>query len=86
MEACIGSTWGAIAGNVQDPPDCIRGCRESLRQLLAPNDETYAKFCSTLVQLDPPQMENMLLGLYCCDSQLCGVDNIGLPGFDRKQK
>ncbi|KAJ4150314.1 hypothetical protein LMH87_011068 [Akanthomyces muscarius] len=27
-------------------------------------------------------MENMLLGLYCCDSQLCGVDNIGLPGFD----
>ncbi|KAM3565808.1 hypothetical protein ARSEF4850_001255 [Beauveria asiatica] len=24
----------------------------------------------------------MLLGLYCCDAQLCGVDNIALPGFD----
>ncbi|KAM3545785.1 hypothetical protein BM221_000029 [Beauveria bassiana] len=27
-------------------------------------------------------MYDMLLGLYCCDAQLCGVDNIALPGFD----
>ncbi|OAQ96953.1 hypothetical protein LLEC1_06040 [Akanthomyces lecanii] len=85
MEACVGSTWGAIAGNVHDPPDCVRGCRESLQHLLTPNEGTYAKFCSTLVQLDQPRMEDMLHGLYCCDSQLCGVDNIGLPGSDRKQ-
>lgn len=38
------------------------------------------------MQLDEPQRNNMLVGLYCCDAQLCGVDNIGLPGFDRKEK
>ncbi|KAJ3475728.1 hypothetical protein NLG97_g9359 [Lecanicillium saksenae] len=82
MEACVGSTWGAIADNIQDAPTCVRGCRDSLRRLLAPSDETFEKFCRTLVQLDQPKRDDMLLGLYCCDSQLCGVDNIGLPGFD----
>ncbi|KAJ6781613.1 hypothetical protein PWT90_04415 [Aphanocladium album] len=86
MEACVGSPWGAIADDIQDAPTCVRGCRDSLRRLLAPNDETYENFCRMLVQLDQPKRDDMLLGLYCCDSQLCGVDNIGLPGYDREQK
>ncbi|EGX90989.1 hypothetical protein CCM_05146 [Cordyceps militaris CM01] len=57
MEACVGSRWGAIAGDVQDAP-------------------------GVLARLDQPQIEDLLIGLYCCDAQLCGVDNIALPGYD----
>ncbi|ATY58442.1 hypothetical protein A9K55_002528 [Cordyceps militaris] len=82
MEACVGSRWGAIAGDVQDAPGCVRGCRDSLRRLLAPSEETYDVVCRVLARLDQPQIEDLLIGLYCCDAQLCGVDNIALPGYD----
>lgn len=81
---CIGSPWGAIATGILDGPGCVLACRDSFRRSFVPDNETFERVCERLTQLNDSERDTALLELYCCDSQLCGVDNINQPGNDRK--
>lgn len=80
---CDGHSWGFIAANVEDPPGCISKCRERFLRGLLPKDETFERVCEVLSDKDHMDKEQPFRELYCCDSQLCGVDNLGRGGKDR---
>ncbi|CAM1509951.1 Fc.00g002860.m01.CDS01 [Cosmosporella sp. VM-42] len=79
---CTGHTWGFIAANVDDPPHCISKCRERFLRELLPKDETFERVCEVLADKDYMDKEQPFRALYCCDSQLCGVDNLEGGGKD----
>ncbi|KAF7562384.1 hypothetical protein G7046_g1753 [Stylonectria norvegica] len=79
---CQGHTWGFIAANVNDPPQCISDCRERFLRNLLPKDETFERVCEVLADKGRIDREQPFRALYCCDSQLCGVDNLGDRGKD----
>lgn len=76
-----GHGWGFIAADVEDPPRCIATCRERFLRELLPKDETFERACEALANRG--QQQQHFRALYCCDSQLCGVDNLGERGRDR---
>lgn len=80
---CGGHSWGFIAANVDDPPECISKCRERFLKGLLPKDETFERVCEVLSDKDHMDKEQPFRALYCCDAQLCGVDNLGRSGKDR---
>lgn len=75
--------WGFVASDISDPPQCVQDCRErflrAVLQLLLPKNETFDELCQALSYKESPLLD----ALYCCDSQLCGVDNLGGAGQDR---
>jgi hypothetical protein len=77
-----GHGWGFIAADVEDPPQCIAMCRERFLRELLPKDETFERACEALGDRGE-QQHRSFRALYCCDSQLCGVDNLGERGRDR---
>ncbi|KAI8687816.1 hypothetical protein NCS55_00033800 [Fusarium keratoplasticum] len=76
-----GHGWGFIAADVEDPPQCIAMCRERFLRELLPKDETFERACEALGDRGE-QQHRSFRALYCCDSQLCGVDNLGERGRD----
>lgn len=80
-----GQSWGFVAVNVEDPPQCVRQCRERFLREVLPKDETFdfEQVCQLLTDKDHMDKERPFRALYCCDSQLCGVDNLGGGGKDR---
>ncbi|KAF5628430.1 hypothetical protein F52700_8164 [Fusarium sp. NRRL 52700] len=81
-KGCSGHSWGFIAPDVQDPPLCISLCRERFLKELVPEDETIERVCEVLQDRDWMEKEQPFRALYCCDSQACGVDNLGEGGKD----
>ncbi|RSL84633.1 hypothetical protein CEP52_016382 [Fusarium oligoseptatum] len=80
-----GHGWGFIAADVEDPPQCIAMCRERFLRELLPKDETFERACEALGDRGGEQQQQhrrSFRALYCCDSQLCGVDNLGERGRD----
>ncbi|KAM0430496.1 hypothetical protein ACHAPT_005843 [Fusarium lateritium] len=61
-------------------------CRERFLRELLPKDETLERVCEALgdrgEQEQQRQQHRSFRALYCCDSQLCGVDNLGERGRD----
>ncbi|KAF4979706.1 hypothetical protein FZEAL_4134 [Fusarium zealandicum] len=79
---CSSHGWGFIAPDVDDPPQCISMCRERFLRELLPKDETFQRVCEALEDQGHMDREQPFRALYCCDSQLCGVDNLGEGGKD----
>ncbi|KAF4468091.1 hypothetical protein FALBO_5021 [Fusarium albosuccineum] len=82
VRGCSGHGWGFVAPDVQDPPQCINMCRERFLRELLPKDETFERVCEALEDKGHMDREQPFRALYCCDSQLCGVDNLGEGGKD----
>lgn len=80
---CAAHDWGFIATDVDDPPRCVSECRERFLRQMLPKDETFGRLCEVLGDKDHMDKEQPFRSLYCCDSQLCGVDNLGAIGKDR---
>ena len=87
---CDGKKWGSIAYNVANAPKCISSCRQRFLQNLVPiddvqdEDETFIKVCETLSdKTQRHSKDHPFWHLYCCDAQLCGVDNVERLGEDR---
>ena len=85
MEAkgCGGEPWGLLATDVSDPPKCIQGCRSRFLNILVGEHETLATACEVLSDMGHTGKTQPFRDLYCCDSQLCGVDNLLKEGKDR---
>lgn len=79
---CDGKDWGYVATDINDPPDCISRCRERFLELL-PQHETFDDVCQLLSDSRHMDMDQLFRMLYCCDSQLCGVNNLDGSGQDR---
>ncbi|KPM35359.1 hypothetical protein AK830_g11211 [Neonectria ditissima] len=79
---CANRGWGFVAADVADPPRCITGCRERFLRAMLPKDETFERLCEVLEDKDRMDREQPFRTLYCCDAQLCGVDNLGAGGKD----
>ncbi|CEI65284.1 hypothetical protein FVEN_g6287 [Fusarium venenatum] len=82
MTGCTGRSWGFVAPDVQDPPQCIALCRERFLKELLPEDETFDRVCEALQDSDRMERDQPFQALYCCDAQACGVDNLGERGRD----
>lgn len=81
-EVCRDKPWGFIATSVVDAPECITGCRDKFLKSLLPEVETLDRVCKLLS--DNSRVGSRLLHtLYCCDSQICGVNNLQGSGLDR---
>lgn len=83
---CANHGWGFVAADVADPPHCISRCRERFLRDMLPKDETFERLCEVLEDKDHMDKGQSFRALYCCDSQLCGVDNLGAGGKDRMSK
>ena len=81
-EVCDEVPWGFFATSVPDAPACIADCREKFFSALSPQDETIESVCELLLDNDGDTDQPFHL-LYCCDAQLCGVDNLEGGGDDR---
>ncbi|KAH7133251.1 hypothetical protein B0J13DRAFT_641829 [Dactylonectria estremocensis] len=79
---CAAHDWGSIAADVDDPPHCVSECRERFLRAMLPKDETFGRLCEVFEDRDHMDKEKPFHSLYCCDSQLCGVDNLGEIGKD----
>ncbi|KAK7427509.1 hypothetical protein QQZ08_005951 [Neonectria magnoliae] len=79
---CASHGWGFVAADVADPPRCISRCREGFLRDMLPKDKTFERLCEVLEDKDYMDREQPFRALYCCDSQLCGVDNLGAAGKD----
>ncbi|KAH7153191.1 hypothetical protein EDB81DRAFT_946084 [Dactylonectria macrodidyma] len=79
---CAAHDWGFIAADVDDPPHCVSECRERFLRAMLPKDETFGQLCEVFEDRDRMDKEMPFRSLYCCDSQLCGVDNLGEIGKD----
>jgi hypothetical protein len=80
---CSSHSWGFVAPDVQDPPQCIALCRERFLKELLPKDETFERVCDVLQDSVRMEKDQPFQALYCCDAQACGVDNLGERGRDR---
>lgn len=88
-----GKEWGFVAYNVADAPKCIARCRrrfiEAILAASAPrkdygDDETFDQVCETLSdKTQRDRKDQPFWDLYCCDAQLCGVNNVERLGEDR---
>ena len=82
---CKGRQWGFLATNIDNAPKCVANCRQKFVEGLLPHDETFKSVCEHLSDNGGLRGANEdLWELYCCDSQLCGVDNLKRGGNDRK--
>lgn len=81
---CTDQQWGFIATSVSDPEQCITDCRVRFFSALLSKDETFDALCEVLSDKSHEDKEEALRTLYCCDSQICGVDNLIEGGLDRK--
>lgn len=81
---CGEMPWGFVASGVPDPPACIADCRQRFLAGLVPEDETFGAVCEVLSDKGHATRQQSFRSLYCCDSQLCGVDNLALGGLDRR--
>lgn len=81
-DRCEGRPWGFLASSVADAPACIADCRQKFLTALSPKDETIERVCELLSDNDGNTDQPFHL-LYCCDAQLCGVDNLESGGDDR---
>lgn len=79
---CDDLPWGFLATSVADAPACVADCREKFLTALSPKDETIESVCELLLDRDGDTDQPFNL-LYCCDAQLCGVDNLESGGDDR---
>ncbi|KAF7536463.1 hypothetical protein G7Z17_g13041 [Cylindrodendrum hubeiense] len=79
---CAAHEWGFIAADVDDPPHCVSECRERFLRAMLPKDETFGRLCEVFEDRDHMDKEQPFRFLYCCDSQLCGVDNLAEIGKD----
>ena len=81
---CSNKPWGFLATNLPDPPSCVAECRKRFLAGLSPlpSLETFDVVCELLS--DNRRDTSALWDLYCCDSQLCGVNNLASRGEDRK--
>lgn len=79
---CEGKAWGFLATSVSDAGACVADCRQQFLTALSPKDETIERVCELFSDKDG-EADQMLHRLYCCDAQLCGVDNLESSGEDR---
>ncbi|KAK0385926.1 hypothetical protein NLU13_7101 [Sarocladium strictum] len=88
---CGGKKWGFVAYDVADAPGCISLCRQRFLESLVTvtvtdlqdAHETFVHVCETLsVHRQHAAGDHPLWDLYCCDAQLCGVDNVEGLGED----
>ncbi|KAI9158315.1 hypothetical protein HJFPF1_06307 [Paramyrothecium foliicola] len=79
---CPDQPWGTIATNVPDAPTCISDCRAKFLRLLLPSNETFRRVCQILSDDGDQDKNELFWSLYCCDSQLCGVNNLWEPDQD----
>lgn len=81
---CSNQPWGFLATDVADPPACIADCRQKFLRGLSLEDETLETVCEALTDNGNTDIKDeMFWALYCCDAQLCGVDNLKGGGDDR---
>ncbi|KAG9256412.1 uncharacterized protein F5Z01DRAFT_672399 [Emericellopsis atlantica] len=84
-ERCTDQPWGSLASNVVDAPSCIADCRQKFLATLLPEreliDETLEPVCEHLSK-ESLSLDEAFWTLYCCDAQLCGVDNLAGRGKD----
>lgn len=81
---CRARAWGFLATDIKDAPACIMGCRDRFWSSLAPENETFADICQVLSEESSRRRETILDSVYCCDAQICGVNNLLGSGLDRK--
>ncbi len=85
-DECINHQWGYLAAGVVDAPKCISSCRTKFLNTLLSQTETFDRICERLSDTSDNIRDRdhaTLWDLYCCDSQLCGVDNLESGGEDR---
>lgn len=83
-DRCSDRLWGFLATDVSDAPACVSECRQNFLKTLVSQEETFQRVCERLSDnSDTDGQEEAFWALYCCDSQLCGVDNIERDGQDR---
>lgn len=84
VDGCSDQQWGFLATDVPDAPACISDCRDKFLKALVPADETFGRVCEHLSENgDASTRDEAFQALYCCDAQLCGVDNLKSGGEDR---
>jgi hypothetical protein len=81
-DRCEGKPWGFLATLVSDAGACIADCRQQFLTALSPKDETIERVCELFSNKDG-EAGQLLHRLYCCDAQICGVDNLEMSGEDR---
>ncbi|POR32363.1 Uncharacterized protein TPAR_07427 [Tolypocladium paradoxum] len=79
---CSSRGWGYLAANVPDPPACITDCRRQLLQAIVPSNETLGEVCKAVTDSRRTGNDQVFRMVYCCDSQVCGVDNLDGRGKD----
>lgn len=83
-DRCDDRLWGFLATDVSDAPACISSCRQDFLKALMLREESFERLCEQLVDMSETSgQDDPFWGLYCCDSQLCGVDNLKNLGQDR---
>lgn len=83
-DKCSSRGWGYLAANVPDPRACITDCRWQLLQAIVPSNETLGEACKALSDSRRSSNDQVFRMVYCCDSQICGVDNLEGRGKDRE--
>lgn len=81
-----GKPWGFMAEGVTDAPACISNCQSSFLDKLAADNGSFDHICSYLstdVRTENEDVDVAFWDLYCCDSQLCGVDHLDSKERDR---
>ncbi|VUC35163.1 unnamed protein product [Clonostachys rosea] len=83
--SCSGMPWGFLATDVLNAPKCITSCRAKFIDGLLLENKTLESVCEHLSDNGNTATEKLppFWDLYCCDSQLCGVDNLKSHNLDR---
>ncbi|CAI6098566.1 unnamed protein product [Clonostachys chloroleuca] len=83
--SCSGMPWGFLAADVPNAPKCITSCRAKFIDGLLLENKTLESVCEHLSDNGNTTTEKLppFWDLYCCDSQLCGVDNLKSHNLDR---
>lgn len=82
---CEGRPWGYMATGVTNAPSCISACRDRIISTATTEHGSFEALCRFLTEpdVDSHGTIHVLWGLYCCDSQLCGVNNLRSSARDR---
>ncbi|CAG9938873.1 unnamed protein product [Clonostachys rosea f. rosea IK726] len=82
--SCSGMPWGFLAADVPNAPKCIASCRAKFVDGLLLENKTLESVCEHLSDNGNTTTEKLppFWDLYCCDSQLCGVDNLKSHNLD----
>ncbi|KAL6855308.1 hypothetical protein ACO1O0_006449 [Amphichorda felina] len=82
-DLCSDRSWGFLATDVSDVPACVSECRQNFLKTLMSQEETFQRVCERLSNNSATDdQEEAFWVLYCCDSQLCGVNNLEREGQD----